>query len=65
MDENERDPQKSASESPTEEQDTEGHGLLLDPSMARQLDRARSADIDRAARDRRREKEARPNRSRG
>ena len=45
-----------------EEADTEGHGLLVDPGMARDLARGRAADVDRASRDRQRQKEARPNR---
>lgn len=55
--------------SPDEEQsvqpegeDTEGHMLQLDPNTARNLARARSAEIDRDMRDRQRQKEARPNR---
>lgn len=45
-----------------EDQDTEGHMLQLDPNTARNLARARSADLDRDMRDRQRQKEARPNR---
>jgi hypothetical protein len=45
-----------------EGEDTEGHMLQLDPNTARNLARARSADVDRDLRDRQRQKEARPNR---
>ena len=45
-----------------EGEDTEGHMLQLDPNTARNLARARSADLDRDLRDRQRQKEARPNR---
>lgn len=45
-----------------EGEDTEGHMLHLDPNTARNLARARSADVDRELRDRQRQKEARPNR---
>ena len=43
---------------PTDD-DTEGHSMLLDPSTARHLARARDQEIERAARDRQRQKEAR------
>ncbi|MBA2569912.1 MAG: hypothetical protein H0V04_01890 [Chloroflexi bacterium] len=39
--------------------DTEGHSLMLDPTTARQLARAKDQDVDRASRDRQRQKEAR------
>ncbi|MDQ3553528.1 MAG: hypothetical protein M3395_03845 [Chloroflexota bacterium] len=39
--------------------DTEGHSLMVDPTTARQLSRAKEQDVDRAARDRQRQKEAR------
>ncbi|KRT62963.1 MAG: hypothetical protein XU10_C0017G0006 [Chloroflexi bacterium CSP1-4] len=42
-------------------EDVEGHGYLLDPIIARQMSRDRSAEIERAARERARQKEARPN----
>lgn len=41
--------------------DVEGHGYLLDPIIARQMSRDRSAELERSARDRARQKEARPN----
>ena len=41
--------------------DVEGHGYMLDPIMARQLSRDRSAEMERASRERARQKEARPN----
>jgi hypothetical protein len=42
--------------------DTEGHGLLVDPYSARKLDNSRAADVERQSRDRQLRKEARPNR---
>jgi hypothetical protein len=42
--------------------DTEGHGLLVDPYSARKLENSRVADIERDSRERRLRKEARPNR---
>lgn len=42
--------------------DTEGHGLLVDPYSARKLENSRVADVEREARDRQLRKEARPNR---
>ncbi len=46
-----------------EEQDAEGHMFLPnDPGTARALAQGRSADIEREARERQRQKEARPNR---
>lgn len=41
------------------DEDTEGHSMLLDPSTARHLARSREQDVQRGARDRQREKEAR------
>jgi hypothetical protein len=41
------------------DEDTEGHNMLLDPSTARHLARSREQEIQRGARDRQREKEAR------
>ena len=41
--------------------DVEGHGYMLDPIMARQLSRDRSAELERTTRERARQKEARPN----
>ncbi|MBA2556971.1 MAG: hypothetical protein H0V12_06445 [Chloroflexi bacterium] len=49
----------------SDKSDTEGHAFMIDPTTARQLSRARSADVERDARDRQRTKEARPNRQRG
>ena len=51
-----RDPQA------TDDSDTEGHAFLVDPISSRQIARDRSAEIERAARERQRQKEARPNR---
>lgn len=47
---------------PESTDDTEGHGLLVDPYSARKLDNSRVADLEREARDRQLRKEARPNR---
>lgn len=47
---------------PRQEDDTEGHGLLVDPYSARKLDNSRVADLEREARDRQLRKETRPNR---
>jgi hypothetical protein len=44
------------------ENDTEGHGLLVDPYSARKLDNSRVADLERESRQRQLRKEARPNR---
>jgi hypothetical protein len=44
------------------EDDTEGHGLLIDPYSARKLDNSRVADTEREARERALRKEARSNR---
>jgi hypothetical protein len=52
---------KKPAEQPAPENDVEGHGYMLDPIMARQLSRDRSAEVERASRDRARQKEARPN----
>ncbi|MFI5254830.1 MAG: hypothetical protein ACHQ15_05175 [Candidatus Limnocylindrales bacterium] len=43
------------------EKDVEGHSFLIDPHSARQVSRDRSAELERAMRDRARQKEARPN----
>ncbi len=45
----------------TEGKDVEGHSFLIDPHSARQVSRDRSAELERAVRDRARQKEARPN----
>ncbi len=47
------------------EDDAEGHMFLSDTSAAREIARARNSEHERAARDRRLEKEARPNRQNG
>jgi hypothetical protein len=44
-----------------ETKDVEGHSFLIDPHSARQVSRDRSADLERAVRERARAKEARPN----
>jgi hypothetical protein len=55
-------PDESAIDQPKSDDDAEGHMFNIDPSTARQLSRVRSADADREARERQRQKEARPNR---
>ena len=45
-------------EQPAEEQDVEGHSMFLDPSLARDMARSRSRDIDRQVKERSRAKEA-------
>jgi hypothetical protein len=45
----------------TEAADVEGHSFLTDPHLARQISRDRSSELERAARERARQKEARPN----
>lgn len=44
---------------PDDEQDVEGHSMLLDPNLARDMARSRSRDIDREVKERNRAKEAR------
>ena len=44
-----------------DEEDTEGHGLLLDTDYYIQRKVGRDAELEREARERRRIKEARPN----
>jgi hypothetical protein len=43
---------------PAEEQDVEGHSMLLDPNLARDLARSHSKDLDRQVRERKHAKEA-------
>jgi hypothetical protein len=52
---------KPAEQPAPKAEDVEGHGYMLDPIMARQLSRDRSAELERASRERARQKEARPN----
>lgn len=52
---------KKPAEQPEQIKDVEGHGYMLDPIMARQMSRDRSAELERASRERARQKEARPN----
>ena len=42
-----------------EGEDTEGHNMLLDPSMHRHLARSREDQVQKQVRDRQREKDAR------
>ena len=51
-----------ATEDPKQDEDTEGHMFQPDLGTSRHLAKARSADIEREMRERKREKEARPNR---
>jgi hypothetical protein len=46
---------------PSGDQDTEGHGLLLDTDYYINRKMGRDAELEREVRERRREKEARPN----
>jgi hypothetical protein len=43
---------------PEDEQDVEGHNMWIDPGMQRDLARNHSKDVERAARERNRAKEA-------
>jgi hypothetical protein len=45
-------------EQPTDEQDVEGHSMFLNPTIASDMARSRSKDIDREVRERNRAKEA-------
>jgi hypothetical protein len=57
------DPRPATPEEAPETEDAEGHMFLpSDPGTARALAQGRSADIQREARERQRQKEARPNR---
>lgn len=49
----------SAADKGDQDTDTEGHNMLISPSAGRDLQRARSKDLDREALKRNREKEAR------
>ena len=52
---------KSRSEAerePADEQDVEGHSMMLDPNLARDLARSHSKDLDRQVRERKHAKEA-------
>src|SRR5688500_8471336 len=49
------------SDEPTDGQDVEGHGLLLDTDYYINRKMGRDAELEREMRERRREKEARPN----
>lgn len=48
----------AAEREPADELDVEGHSMLLDPNLARDMARNRSKDIDREVRERNRAKEA-------
>jgi hypothetical protein len=43
---------------PTDEQDVEGHNMWIGPSIATDMARSRSKDLERAAKERNRAKEA-------
>jgi hypothetical protein len=50
---------KAASNEPaTDEQDVEGHNMWIGPTVSRDLARNRSKELERAARDRQRAKDA-------
>jgi hypothetical protein len=49
-------------EEPAQTDDTEGHGLLVDPYSARKLDNSRVADMERESRARQLRKDAKRNR---
>jgi hypothetical protein len=59
MNANDADAQKPTVE--PDEEDTEGHGLLLDADFYIQRKSGRDADIEREVRERQRAKESRPN----
>jgi len=50
-----------AKDAKDETKDVEGQSFLIDPHSARQVSRDRSAEVERQARERARQKEARPN----
>jgi hypothetical protein len=52
---------ESSPDEPGDEQDTQGHGLLLDTDYYINRKMGRDAEVEREMRERRREKEARPN----
>lgn len=43
---------------PTDEQDVEGHTMMINPTIAGDMARVRSKDLDRAVRERNRAKES-------
>lgn len=43
---------------PTDDQDVEGHTMMINPTIAGDMARVRSKDVERAARERNRAKEA-------
>ena len=43
---------------PADDQDVEGHNMMINPTLAGELARARSRDIDREVKERNRSKEA-------
>ena len=52
---------ETRSDKPADGQDVEGHGLLLDTDYYINRKMGRDAELEREIRERRREKEARPN----
>lgn len=58
--ENREDRQQPAEQ--PQEDDTQGHGLLVDPYAARKLDNSRVADLERESRQRQLRRDARSNR---
>ena len=56
-----REDRQQPTEQPQED-DTQGHGLLVDPYSARKLDNSRVADLERESRQRQLRRDARSNR---
>jgi hypothetical protein len=50
---------EGAADKAKQDADTEGHGMLIDPSTSRDLARGRAKDVERESLKRNREKEAR------
>jgi hypothetical protein len=51
-------PDGLAKHSAIEEDDVEGHSMLISPTLGRDLDRARSADVERSVKNKNNEVEA-------
>ena len=51
-------PDGLASRKAIEEDDVEGHSMLISPTLGRDLDKARSADVDRSVRGKQQEADA-------
>ena len=61
-DDKNQDEQTNQPDAGSDADDTEGHMFLSDTNAAREISRSRNAEAERAARERRLQKEARPNR---